>query len=483
MPHRPPGCGRRRGRRGAGLLGPALGWWRGPAYEGLGDFGPLAAEAVRLDELRLGALETLADAHLALGRPEARVSCWRTSRSSIPWRESVTERLMLALYRSGRPADALRAYSRLREALDAELGLTPGPAVRELEESIVVQRPELDLARGTEPRADRDSMPGGAPDRRPAGRDAPRSNERGVNARTVARVSSSCRGRPASERRRWSSGRRQPMGADGACVLIGRCDPEPSSDYEPLPQLVRAALEARRVRGAGTLPILGELARLVPDEADRLPTERHRSPKRRPGGSGCSPRCRRCSRCSRRPRLVLVAEDLHWAGRDAFALLRHLLSTCDRPLLVDRRRTATTSCPRTEPPPRGWARAGSPVPIWRSSSTDSTAPSSAALVRAWGPEELRTRMLSSIDELRRPHRRESHVRARGPARGRPSPRTSRRWTRSRPAGCGRWSNGGSLGFRPRRASTLSVAAVLGREFPVCAARDDRRTSASTRRWP
>ena len=53
---------------------------------------------------------------------------------------------MLALYRSGRPTDALRAYSRLREALDAELGLTPGPAVRELEESIVVQRPELDLA-------------------------------------------------------------------------------------------------------------------------------------------------------------------------------------------------------------------------------------------------------------------------------------------------------------------------------------------------
>ena len=53
------------------LLESALGSWRGPAYQDLVDYAPLAAEAIRLEELRLAAIETLADAHLALGRPEA----------------------------------------------------------------------------------------------------------------------------------------------------------------------------------------------------------------------------------------------------------------------------------------------------------------------------------------------------------------------------------------------------------------------------
>ena len=186
------------------------------------------------------------------------------------------------------------------------------------------------------------------------------------------------------------------MGADGARVLIGRCDPEPSSDYEPLPQLVRAAL---KLVGSEALhaPLLGELSRLVPDQADRLPT----APPVTDASTG---RLRLFTAvCSlfemlATPPLVLVAEDMHWAGRDAFALLRRLLTTCDHPMLV------VVTYRDDELAPDGAAaaalcegRLARPELAINLDGLDRAELS--ALVRAWGPEEVRTRMLSSIDEL------------------------------------------------------------------------------------
>jgi YVTN family beta-propeller protein len=130
----------------SGDLGPleqALSLWRGPplsqvAYE------PFAqAEIARLEELRLTALEARFEALLALGRHVGAVAELEALAKQHPLRERLTELLMLALYRSGRQADALDAYRRTRRALDEQLGIEPGPDLRELERRILNQDPSL----------------------------------------------------------------------------------------------------------------------------------------------------------------------------------------------------------------------------------------------------------------------------------------------------------------------------------------------------
>jgi DNA-binding SARP family transcriptional activator len=127
----------------------ALGLWRGPA---LADFAyePFAESAiVRLDELRLTALEDRIDADLALGRHGELVGELEALVAERPLREHLRKQLMLALYRSGRQAEALDAYRRARSVLVEELGIDPSPALQELEKAILRQDPALALA--TEP--------------------------------------------------------------------------------------------------------------------------------------------------------------------------------------------------------------------------------------------------------------------------------------------------------------------------------------------
>jgi len=125
-------------------LGEALGLWRGPA---LVDFAyePFAqAEAARLDELRVSALDDRIEAELALGRHRELVGDLEAAARDHPLRERLWGHWMLALYRSGRQAEALRAYQELRARLGEELGITPTAELVALEEAIVLQKPELD---------------------------------------------------------------------------------------------------------------------------------------------------------------------------------------------------------------------------------------------------------------------------------------------------------------------------------------------------
>lgn len=130
----------------AGLLGEALGIWRGApladvAYE------PFAQTAIgRLEELRLAALEQRFEAELALGRhgsvlAELEVLVWDN-----PLRERPRALLMLALYRAGRQAEALEVYRTTREALAGELGIEPSRPLAELQRAILAQDPSLDLS-------------------------------------------------------------------------------------------------------------------------------------------------------------------------------------------------------------------------------------------------------------------------------------------------------------------------------------------------
>ena len=121
----------------------ALDLWRGPA---LADFAtePWAAgEAARLEELRLAATEERIDLHLNSGRHADLVDELETLATAHPLRERLHAQLMLALYRSGRQADALAAFRRLQRTLDHELGLDPSEELRDLEQGILRQDPRL----------------------------------------------------------------------------------------------------------------------------------------------------------------------------------------------------------------------------------------------------------------------------------------------------------------------------------------------------
>jgi DNA-binding SARP family transcriptional activator/ATP/maltotriose-dependent transcriptional regulator MalT len=126
-----------------GALRDALALWRGPA---LADFlyEPFAqTEIARLEDLRTVVLEERIDADLALGRHAELVSELEALVQAQPLRERPRGQLMLALYRSGRQADALAAYRAARETLVEELGIEPGPELRELEAAILRQDDSL----------------------------------------------------------------------------------------------------------------------------------------------------------------------------------------------------------------------------------------------------------------------------------------------------------------------------------------------------
>ena len=99
----------------------------------------------RLEEMRLLALERLADIDLGLGRHAELVGQLEAELVEHPFRERLRAQLMLAFYRSGRQADALAAYRAGRAAMVEQLGIEPYPAMQELEQAILRQDPALDL--------------------------------------------------------------------------------------------------------------------------------------------------------------------------------------------------------------------------------------------------------------------------------------------------------------------------------------------------
>ena len=127
----------------ARLYREALSWWRGAALSEFADSRWAGAEAARLTELQLTAQEELIDLELAAGRHADVLAELEALAAAHPLRERLHARLMLALYRAGRQADALAAYQRARTVLDAELGLTPGAELRALQEAILRQRADL----------------------------------------------------------------------------------------------------------------------------------------------------------------------------------------------------------------------------------------------------------------------------------------------------------------------------------------------------
>jgi class 3 adenylate cyclase/tetratricopeptide (TPR) repeat protein len=124
----------------------ALALWRGPPLDDLADEPFATSEIRRFEELWLRARELEIDAALATGRHQAVVGDLEALVEQHPLRERLHAQLMLGLYRCGRQAQALEAYTHARSVLVDEVGVEPGPELRSLHEAILQQDPALDLA-------------------------------------------------------------------------------------------------------------------------------------------------------------------------------------------------------------------------------------------------------------------------------------------------------------------------------------------------
>ena len=128
----------------ARLLATGLDQWRGPPLDEFAYETFAQATIAELEELRLSAIEDKIDANLALGRHPDLVGELQTLVAEHPLRDRLRAQYMLALYRSGRQAEALEAYREARRMLTDELGIDPAPALQRLEGAILAQDPALE---------------------------------------------------------------------------------------------------------------------------------------------------------------------------------------------------------------------------------------------------------------------------------------------------------------------------------------------------
>src|SRR5215218_886971 len=300
----------------------ALALWRGSALADLAAADALRGDAARLDELRLGAIEDRIDAELALAGHARVIGELETLVAQEPLRERLRVQLMLALYRSGRQAEALAVYRDTRRALVDELGIEPGRQLRELHGSILRQDQGLDLAAAATPRVEtrRDgfvgreaelaALVGGLDDAAAgSGRLFMLAGEPGIGKSRLAEELAECaRGR-------------------GARMLTGRCwEAGGAPVYWPWVQALRAHVREtddgalRAQLGAGA----AELAQIVPELRQRFPELPPPSPVEREGGRvRLFDAVAELLRAAARPGpIVLVLDDLHAADEPSLLLLR-----------------------------------------------------------------------------------------------------------------------------------------------------------------
>lgn len=128
---------------GAAYLRQALELFRGPAFPDLADLEMLRPELDKLEENRMDVYQDLMDVELALGRHGPLVGELQSLVAQHPYRERLWASLVLALYRSDRQAEALAACRRARHVFMEEMGIDPGPGLRQLERSVLHQDPTL----------------------------------------------------------------------------------------------------------------------------------------------------------------------------------------------------------------------------------------------------------------------------------------------------------------------------------------------------
>jgi DNA-binding SARP family transcriptional activator len=321
-------------RRAGETLREALALWRGPALADVADAPSARAEAASLEEARLAALEGRLEADMACGDHAELVGELESVTRAHPLRERFWQMRILALYRAGRQAEALRTYQELRRILGEELGIEPSPTLQRLETAVLRQDCELEWRPAPVAGQAVAASPGPPPgDEGFVGRVAELDR---LHAAWAAARSGRCRlvlvaGDPGIGKSRVAAAftRRREAGI----VLFGRCDEEMGVPYQPFVEALGRYLREEPAPELGRFG--GELVRLVPEVAERgLPpplrsdpaTERYRLFDAVVGW---------LSALSQRAPVVLVLDDLHWATRNTLLLLRHIIRSDEAlPLLV-----------------------------------------------------------------------------------------------------------------------------------------------------
>jgi len=313
----------------ASWLKQGLALWRGPAYGELADSPFARAEAARLEELRLAALDWRAEAELTLGGHTELVGELTELVGREPFRERLWGHLMLALYRSGRQAEALGTYRRLRDNLAGQLGIEPGPELRRLEEQMLRQDPCLALAVSpARPRPDWCRLPpvfAVPPKAALAGRDneLARLRQAWAAASTSGQRLVVLSGEPGIGKSRLAAELARLALADGGDVLVGHAGEEPMAPYQPF---IEALSQHERLAGtAGRLPeaVRSKLARLLP-AAVPSPLPRGREDGDLDQFHLLAAVSALLAAMSRDGPLLLVLEDLHWADRATLSMLLHV---------------------------------------------------------------------------------------------------------------------------------------------------------------
>ncbi len=326
----------------------ALGLWHGPAVADFADEPWAQGDAVRLEELRLASMEERFDALLASGGHAAAVADLEAAAAAHPLRERFAGQLVLALYRCGRQAEALRAYERTRSHLADELGLDPGPDLVRLADAVLVHDPDLLVAAARAPSPSpterAEAAPGGP---RPRGVLAtgilplpPAVDERRERTDFVGRgtelaaleaqwdlVADGDRrlvvlaGEPGVGKTRLAQSLARRVHAQGAPVLWGRCAAENLIAYQPVAEAVRTAVRVLHPELVRTLidtrPALG----LVLD--DTVPTAERAERAERFALYGALADL--TGEVSAAAPVLLVVDDLQWADASTLALLERLL--------------------------------------------------------------------------------------------------------------------------------------------------------------
>lgn len=326
----------------AGKLREALALWRGPPLADVTERPFFKAAIVRLEESRFAVLEDRIEADLRLGRHGELVGELESLVGELPFRERLCGQLMMSLYRSGRQAEALRAYRATRTVLVETLGIEPSPALAELDRAILRQDPELDAPAPRSP--PRPGLP--PPLQSPSdvafvGRQSELELLRRCwkQAATGSRRAVVIGGAPGIGKTRLATEIALVAHAENATVLYGRCDEQLGVPFQPfIEALVPYVAEApEEVLRAHARVHGGELARLVPALVDRVPelpaparadaaTERYRL---------FEAVAALVASAGRESPVLLVLDDLHWATRPTLLLLKHLLTVpCQMPLLV-----------------------------------------------------------------------------------------------------------------------------------------------------
>jgi DNA-binding SARP family transcriptional activator/predicted ATPase len=325
--------------RASVLLRAALELWRGPALIEFEDepFARVARE--RLEEARLGALEERLDADLAIGRDAELVGELEALVVEQPHRERLHAQLMIALYRSGRQAQALATYRRARSALD-ELGLEPNRSLKELEQQILRQDRSLDrapsgrlLAEGGIP------MPAAFVYQSPfpfVGREREAASLRAALERAESGHGGLVllTGEAGAGKTRLIRELAHEATAKGVLVLYGSSDAAVTTPYQPLREWLAFLLRVCDPDVVGELlgdqhsQLLGRLAHGAlathPEhgdpEADRYEIQRATAEL--------------AGRIGQLQPLLLVADDLHWADSATLQLVGHLARTAPEARLL-----------------------------------------------------------------------------------------------------------------------------------------------------